>query len=158
MPALFAACLRKARDRLGTTLPLPPLADGAAWGEPCVAQHVALPRVSGLTHGPRQPADTPGAPSSLLLPSPGHLQLTAETSAARAEQLLAAYVLGPGSLKSSGADSRSTPPPPPCSGVRAVAVQGLSCVSFSCLCCGWGQRDNWDSNCFSNPSLICLRP
>lgn len=126
MPALFAACLRKARDRLGTALPLPPLADGAARGELCVAQHVALPCVSGLTHGPRQPADTPGAPSSLLLPSPGHLQLTAETSAPRAEQLLAAYVLGPGSLKSSGADSRSPPGPAQqgaCSGGSGVELR-----------------------------------
>lgn len=64
---------------------------GAAWGKLRVLQHVALPRVSELTHGPRQKADTPGAPSSLLLPSSGRLHLRAETSALYVKQPLAAY-------------------------------------------------------------------
>lgn len=84
-----------------------------------VLKHVALPRVSELTHGPRQTADTPGAPSSFFLPSPGHLHLTAQTSALYVKQPLAVCVLQLGILKSSGAHSRS----PHTSGCT-VAVQG----------------------------------
>ena len=95
----------------------------AVWGKLRVLKHVALPRVSELTHGPRQMADTPGAPSSLLLPSPGRLHLKAETSAPSVKQPLAAYVLQPGRLRSSGADSGS-----PCTSGCTVAVQGLPYV------------------------------
>lgn len=79
----------------------------AGWGKLHVLKHVALPRVSELTHGPRQTADTPGAPSFFSLPSAGHLQLAAQTSALYLKQPLAAYVLQLGILKSSGAHSRS---------------------------------------------------
>lgn len=79
----------------------------ALWGKLHVLKHVASPRVSELTHGPRQTADTPGAPSSLLLPSPGRLHLMAETSALYTKQPLAACMLQPRRFKSSGADSGS---------------------------------------------------